>query len=88
MPAQAGLPAHLSDTYGIEVTEIAQLDLGVYRVDRADGDSWVARLFPAVRPREHVDGDAEILRWLAALDYPAERPATIAARARAAFAAA
>ena len=69
------LPAHLSDTYGIEVTEIAQLDLGVYRVDRADGDSWVARLFPAVRPREHVDGDAEILRWLATLDYPAERPA-------------
>ena len=68
------------------MTEIAQLDLGVYRVDRADGDSWVARLFPAVRPREHVDGDAEILRWLAALDYPAERPATIAARARAAFA--
>ncbi len=66
------LPAHLSDTYGIEVTEIAQLDLGVYRVDRADGGSWVARLFPAVRPREHVDGDAEILRWLAALDYPAD----------------
>jgi hypothetical protein len=35
----------------------------------------VARLFRLVRPREQVDGDAEILRRLAALDYPAERPA-------------
>jgi Ser/Thr protein kinase RdoA (MazF antagonist) len=67
------LAAHLSDAYGIEVTEIAQLDLGVYRVDHADGESWVARLFPAVRPRQRVDGDAEVLRWLAGHDYPAER---------------
>ena len=66
--ARRGVPklaAHLSDAYGTEVTEIAQLDLGVYRVDRADGPSWVARLFPAVRPRDRVEGDAEILRWLA-----------------------
>jgi Ser/Thr protein kinase RdoA (MazF antagonist) len=67
------LAAHLSDTYGIAATEIDQLDLGVYRVDRADGPSWVARLFPAVRPRSLVEGDAEILRWLAEVDYPAER---------------
>jgi Ser/Thr protein kinase RdoA (MazF antagonist) len=70
------LAAHLSDTYGIEATGIDQLDLGVYRVDRADGPSWVARLFPAVRSRAHVEGDAEILRWLATVDYPAERLAT------------
>jgi Ser/Thr protein kinase RdoA (MazF antagonist) len=70
------LAAHLGDTYATEVTEIAQLDLGVYRVDRADGPSWVARLFPEVRPRAHVDGDAEILGWLAEVDYPAERLAT------------
>jgi Ser/Thr protein kinase RdoA (MazF antagonist) len=67
------LAAHLSDAYGIEVTDIGQLDLGVYRVQRADGQSWVARLFPAVRAREHVDGDAEALSWLAGQDYPAER---------------
>jgi Ser/Thr protein kinase RdoA (MazF antagonist) len=67
------LAAHLSDSYGIEATEIDQLDLGVYRVDRADGPSWVARLFPAVRPRPRVEGDAEILGWLAEVDYPAER---------------
>lgn len=76
--ARRGVPrlaAHLSDAYGIQVTKIAQLDLGVYRVDRADGDSWVARIFPAARPRARVDGDAEILAWLAQQDYPAERPA-------------
>lgn len=67
------LAAHLSDAYGTEVTEIAQLDLGVYRVDRSDGDSWVARVFPSVRPREYADGDAEVLRALAELKYPAER---------------
>jgi Ser/Thr protein kinase RdoA (MazF antagonist) len=67
------LAAHLGDAYATEVTEIAQLDLGVYRVDRAEGPSWVARLFPDVRPRALVEGDAEILRWLAHADYPAER---------------
>jgi aminoglycoside phosphotransferase len=74
--ARRGVPklaAHLGEAYGTEVTEVAQLDLGVYRVDRADGPSWVARLFPDVRPRALVDGDAEILRWLAEVDYPAER---------------
>ncbi len=74
--ARRGVPrlaAHLSHTYGIEPTEIAQLDLGVYRVDRADGESWVARLHPSVRPRAGVDGDAEILSVLAEREYPAER---------------
>ena len=67
------LPAHLAATYGIEVAQIAQLDLGVYRVDRADGAGWVARVFPRSRPRRHADGDADVLRTLATLDYPAER---------------
>jgi hypothetical protein len=67
------LAAHISDTYGTDVTETAHLDLGIYRVDRSDGPSWVARVFPSVRPREYVDGDADILRVLAELNYPAER---------------
>jgi Ser/Thr protein kinase RdoA (MazF antagonist) len=74
--ARRGVPklaAHLAEAYATEVTEVAQLDLGVYRVDRAEGPSWVARLFPEVRPRALVDGDAEILGWLADADYPAER---------------
>jgi Ser/Thr protein kinase RdoA (MazF antagonist) len=76
--ARRGVPklaAHLSAVYGIEVTELAQLDLGVYRVDRVDGESWVARLFPALRAPERADDDAKTLRWLAGHDYPAERPA-------------
>jgi len=69
------LGAHLERTYGTPVAGVSQLDLGVYRVDRADGPAWVARLFPAVRPRARVDEDAAILRLLAARDYPAERVA-------------
>jgi Ser/Thr protein kinase RdoA (MazF antagonist) len=77
--ARRGVPtlaAHLGEAHGIRVTALDQLDLGVYRVDRADGESWVARLFPALRHRAQVDGDAEILDRLAGLEYPAERLAT------------
>lgn len=70
------LGAHLHAQYGVDVTGLVQLDLGVYRVDLADGESWVARLFPAIRPRSCVDGDAEILEFLAEQEYPAERPVT------------
>ncbi len=76
--ARRGVPtlaAHLSEAHGIEVTALDQLDLGVYRVNRADGESWVARVSPALRPRDQVEGDAEILRRLAELNYPAERVA-------------
>lgn len=76
--ARRGVPtlaAHLGATYDTEVTGLDQLDLGVYRVHRADGPSWVARLFTALRPRAQVDGDAEILTRLAGLGYPAERVA-------------
>ncbi|HEX3689415.1 MAG TPA: hypothetical protein VHV28_06950 [Solirubrobacteraceae bacterium] len=37
--ARRGVPklaAHLTEAHGTEVTEIAQLDLGVYRVDRIE----------------------------------------------------
>jgi Ser/Thr protein kinase RdoA (MazF antagonist) len=70
------LPLHLNATYGIEVTRVEELDLGVYRVDRAGGGSWVARLFPGERPAAQAAGDAEILQCLAEVDYPAERCAT------------
>lgn len=68
-----GLRAHLDATYGVRVAQIDELDLGVFRVEPADGPRWVARLFPAERPHEQALGDAEILRALAGLDYPAER---------------
>lgn len=67
------LPAHLEEVYGIRVKETAKLDEGVFRVDRHDGASWVARLFPARRPLEAAAGDVEVLRFLADRGFPAER---------------
>ena len=68
-----GLAGHLERTYGAVVSGLVQLDLGVYRVDRADGPSWVARLFARTRPLEDVQGDADILARMAEQGYPAER---------------
>jgi Ser/Thr protein kinase RdoA (MazF antagonist) len=67
------LRSHLEAQYGIDVTAMADLDIGVWRVVRADGPDWVARWFPARRPAEAVAGDAEILRYVAAHEFPAER---------------
>ena len=68
-----GLGRHLADRYGVEVVETSELDVGVSRVDLADGRQWVARLFPRDRPLEAVRGDAEILELVAAHGIPAER---------------
>lgn len=62
-----GLAAHLTERYGIRVTGLAALDVGVYRVD---GPDWVARVFPE---GHDVTGDAAILRRLARGGFPAER---------------
>jgi Ser/Thr protein kinase RdoA (MazF antagonist) len=67
------LRAHLQTRYGITVDAMAQLDLGVWQVKRSDGPDWAARWFAARRPAAAVAGDAGILRYLAAHDYPAER---------------
>ena len=67
------LPAHLERTYAIKVERVSQLDLGVFRVDRAGGPSWVARVFPPARSLEVVKGDAEILAHLEQRGFPAER---------------
>jgi hypothetical protein len=67
------LPAHLEASYGIAVAAVSPLDLGVFRVDRRDGPSWVARVFPAARPAGAAAGDAVILDFLAGAGFPAER---------------
>jgi Ser/Thr protein kinase RdoA (MazF antagonist) len=67
------LPGHLAARYGIRIAQTTELDLGVFRVDRLDGPSWVARVFPSERPLESVEGDARILRLLADDGFPAER---------------
>ncbi len=67
------LPAHLEDTYGVRVAELTRLDVGVFRVDRHDGPSWMARVFSPARPLDAVEGDAAVLRLLAERGFPAER---------------
>jgi Ser/Thr protein kinase RdoA (MazF antagonist) len=67
------LDTHLSETYGIEVAAISELDADVLRVDRRDGPSWVARVFPEQRPPDGADGDAAILQALERAGFPAER---------------
>jgi Ser/Thr protein kinase RdoA (MazF antagonist) len=70
------LRAYLEKRYAVSISGLARLDRGVYRVDRRDGPSWVARVFPAERPLELVRGDAEVLRVLQGEGFPAERPAS------------
>jgi Ser/Thr protein kinase RdoA (MazF antagonist) len=69
------LPAHLETSYGITVTKVQRLDVGVFRVDHgATGAPLVARLFPAARPRAAAEADLAVLRYLAEVGFPAERP--------------
>jgi Ser/Thr protein kinase RdoA (MazF antagonist) len=75
-PVAEQLLAHLRDHYGIDAVAATKLSVHktyVFRIDREDGEPWVARAFPPARPRGGVDGDAAILRFLERHDYPAER---------------
>jgi Ser/Thr protein kinase RdoA (MazF antagonist) len=78
MPDQQAdrLRSHLAERYGIDVAAMTSLDVGVWHVACAKGPDWVARWFPARRPASAVTGDAEILRYLASHEFPAERCAT------------
>jgi Ser/Thr protein kinase RdoA (MazF antagonist) len=69
----SGIAAHLHDRYGIEVTEVQELDRGVHRVVRGEGPAWVARVFPAARPPADVEAEAALLRALEGGGFPAER---------------
>ena len=78
-PVAERLVAHLRAAYGIDAvaaTKLSQHNDHVFRIDRGDGDPWIARVFPPARPRTGVEGDAAILRFLERQAYPAERPAT------------
>ena len=77
-PVADRLLAHLRDRYGIDAvaaTKLSEHKTYVFRIDRNDGEPWVARAFPPARPRAGGEGDAAILRFLEHQDYPAERPA-------------
>jgi Ser/Thr protein kinase RdoA (MazF antagonist) len=75
-PDAQRLLAHLRDRYDIDAVAAVKLSVHktyVFRIDRNDGDPWVARAFPPARPRTGVEGDAAILRFLERHGYPSER---------------
>ena len=76
-PRVEGLGTHLEGRYGVEVTAVVPLDLGVFRVDRRDGSRWVARVFAPERPLTSVQEDAALLRRLERAGFPAERCADL-----------
>lgn len=87
----AGLKEHLEGLYGVRFASLAPIDddpetrprgswPGHYPstliARRNDGAPWIARVFSSRADlSERVHGDAEILRFLAAQGYPAERVA-------------
>jgi Ser/Thr protein kinase RdoA (MazF antagonist) len=77
-PAAERLLVHLRDCYGIDAVAATKLSVHktyVFRIDRNDGEPWVARAFPPGRPRAGVEGDAAVLGFLERQGYPAERVA-------------
>lgn len=85
---RAALKAHLEARYGIRITSVAPIDDPASRprgswdghypstllVKRQDGPPWVARIFSSPADKvSRVEGDADILRFLASHDFPAER---------------
>lgn len=71
------LKTHLEVRYNIKISRITQLDHNVFKVDRHDGPSWVARVFDPSLPTKIVEGDAETLRFLEQHNFPAERCANV-----------
>ncbi len=55
---------------------------GVFRLDRAAGYSWVARIFPRAFRPERIEGDAAVLDLMAREGIPAERVVMAAGRSR------
>lgn len=75
-PSSEQVLTHIRDHYRIDAVATTNISLHktwVFRIDRADGDPWIARAFPPARPRSGVEGDAAILRFLEGHEFPAER---------------
>lgn len=86
---RSDLKSHLETRYGIRISSLAPIDddpatrprgswPGHYPstllVRREDGPPWIARVFSSPADQvARVQGDADILRFLAAHDFPAER---------------
>ncbi|GAB2596466.1 phosphotransferase enzyme family protein [Kribbella endophytica] len=86
---RSDLKTHLETRYGIRISSLAPIDddpatrprgswpahyQSTLLVRREDGPPWIARVFSSPADQvARVEGDAEILRFLAANDFPAER---------------
>jgi hypothetical protein len=76
-PAGERLLVHLRDRHGIDAVAATKLSVHktyVFRIDRNDGEPWVAPAFPPGRPRAGVEGDAAILGFLERHGYPRRAP--------------
>ncbi len=73
MAEPEALRTHLVERYGFHAHTLFTFDQDVVLLRRDDGPNWVARVFPPRRRLAAVQGEAAILRWLEARDYPAER---------------
>jgi len=83
------LSAHLEARYGLQITSLASIDddpktrprgswPGHYpatlRLKHKDRPPWIARIFSSPADRvDRVEGDADILRFLAEQQFPAEK---------------
>ena len=67
------LRAHIERQYHVSISELNQLDRGVFDTHLADGRRWVVRVFPTKRSIESVTADAAVLQFLAHHNFPAER---------------
>lgn len=79
----AALKKHLEERYRTRITAMAPITASgmtyssTLLVRREGGPDWVARVFSGPADDvSRVEGDAEILRFLASQDFPAERLAT------------
>jgi Ser/Thr protein kinase RdoA (MazF antagonist) len=70
------LVALVEERYGVEVDRATPFydepEKAIYRLDVVSGLPLVVRLFPPDRPTERVEGDGEILRFLAEHHLPVE----------------
>jgi hypothetical protein len=74
-PAGDRLLEHLRNRHEIDAASATKLSVHntyVFRIDRRDGEPWIARAFPPARPKVGVEGDAAILRFLERLGLLAD----------------
>src|SRR5262245_427526 len=83
----------IADQYGVQPSAVSDLQnyvfdwRGTYRVDQADGTTWVVRLINRAEAATAFDGTARLLDWLHVQGYPAPRAVATQSGARVGYAA-